>query len=62
MYSSRKVSLVGILIAASLNYYVRSNQFREIVHNEASKDFLVDVLHLFCVKMQKTDSVFERTE
>ena len=62
MYGSGEVGFVDIFIAALLNDYVRGNQFGEIVHNEPGEDFLKDVLHLFCMKVQKAHGVFEGTE
>ena len=62
MYSGREVDRIGKLCAARLNDYGRGNQFREVVHSELCKDFLVDVLHLFCVEMDQTKGVFELTE
>ena len=41
---------------------VRLNQFIEVVHGKAGKDFLVNELHLFCVKMLETDGIFQFTE
>ena len=41
---------------------MRGNQFREVVHGQLCKDFLVNVLHFFCVEMDKTEGVFELTE
>ncbi len=62
MYGSREVGFVDILVAALLNDYVRGNQFGEIVHDESGEDFLKDVLHLFCMKVQKPHGVFEGTK
>ena len=58
MYGSGEVDRIGILCAALLSDYVRGNQFREVVHGQLSKDFLVDVLHLFCVEMDKAEGIF----
>jgi hypothetical protein len=51
MYSGREIDLIGIFFAILLNDYRQGNQLIEVVHSEAGKDFLVDELHLFCVKM-----------
>ena len=42
--------------------YGRGNQFGKVVHDKSSKDFLVYVLHFFCVKMQQANCVFEFPE
>ena len=62
MYSSGEVDRIGKLRTALLNDYVRGNQLREVVHSEFCKDLLVDVLHLFCVEMNKAERVFEMAE
>ena len=62
MYSSRKVDRIGILCAVFLNDYVRGNQLSKVVHDELCKDFLEDVLYLFCVKLNETKGIFELTE
>ena len=62
MYGSGKVDGIGILGAALLSDYVRGNQFREVVHSQFCKDFLVDVLHLFCVEMDEAKGIFELAE
>lgn len=40
MYSGSEVDLIGKFAAVSLNDHVRGNQLREIIHDEAGKDFL----------------------
>ncbi len=62
MYSGREVDLVGIFSVFLLNDYGLGNQFIEVVHGKAGKDFLVNELHLFCVKMLETDGIFQFTE
>ena len=62
MYSSREVDGIGKLGAALLNDYGRGNQFREVVHSELRKDFLVNVLHFFCMEVDKAKGIFEMTE
>ena len=52
MYSDREVCFISILRAGFLNDYGRGNQLGEVIHDESGKDFLVYVLHLFCVKMK----------
>ena len=62
MYSSGEVDRIGKLRTALLNDYVRGNQLREVVYSEFCKDLLVDVLHLFCVEMNKAERIFEMAE
>ena len=62
MYGGRKIDLVGIFSVFLLNDYGLGNQFIEVVHGKAGKDFLVNELHLFCVKMLETDGIFQFTE
>ena len=47
MYSGREVDLVEILSVFMTDDYGLGNQFGEVVHSEASKDFLENVLHFF---------------
>ena len=47
MYRNSEVGFIVILFTGFGNDYVRGNQFRKVVHNESSKDFLVNVLHFF---------------
>ena len=58
VYSCGKVCLVNILAVFFLNDYVRGNQFRKVVHNQPGKNLLGNVLHLFCVEMKQSNSVF----
>ena len=53
MYSSRKVDLVGIFSAVLMNDYRQGNQFIEVVHGKAGKDFLMNELRfsLFCYSL-----------
>lgn len=51
MYSSRKIDLVSIFSVFLMNDYGLGNQFIEIVHGKASKDFLLNELRLFCVEI-----------
>ena len=51
MYSNGEIDLIGKFSAILLNNYGLSNQFIEVVHGETGKNFLVDELHLFRVKM-----------
>ena len=47
MCSGGRADFVIISSVIFMNDYVRGNQFREVVHNETSEDFLKDVVHLF---------------
>lgn len=58
MYSGRKVDLRRI-DAVSLNDGTGSDAGREVVHDEPGKDFLKDVVRLFCVEMDEANGMFE---
>ena len=45
-----------------LNDCVQGDQFSKVAHDETGKDFLEDVLHLFCVKGEQSKSIFELAE
>lgn len=60
--SGGKVGLVSELSVLLLNDRVRSDQFSKVVHDEAGKDFLEDELHLFRVKGEQAQGVFELAE
>ena len=47
LYSMGKIDFIAIFPAILLNEYMRGNQFGKVVHDKASKDFLIDKLHLF---------------
>lgn len=57
-----KTDFVFIKPVPFLDDYVRGNQFREVVHDKTSKDFLKDVVHLFCVEMKQSDRIFQISE
>ena len=59
MYAGREIDTIVMLSAALLDDYVRGNQFGEVVHRKSGEDFLQDVLHLFCVKMEQSNRMFE---
>ena len=61
MDSGGKVDLSGIQ-SVSLNDHTGSDASREVVHDKPGKDFLKDVLRLFCVKMEEANSIFELTK
>lgn len=61
MDSGRKVDLRRI-DADSLNDYTGRDVSREVVHDQPGKDFLKDVIRLFCVKMEETNGIFELTK
>ena len=62
MYGGREIDFVSIFSVFLLNDYGLGNQFIEVVHGKSGKDFLVNELHLFCVKMLEPDGVFQFTE
>ena len=59
MYGNRKISFISVFPVGIPNDYGRGNQFGEIVHDESGEDFLENVLHFFCVKMEQTNRIFE---
>lgn len=59
MYGNRKIRFISVFSVGILNDYGRGNQFGEIVHDESGEDFLENVLHFFCVKMEQTNRIFE---
>ena len=61
MDSGGKVDVSGIQ-AVSLNDDTGSDAGREVVHDKPGKDFLEDVIRLFCVKMEEANGIFELTE
>ena len=62
LYSNREICFARVFSVKLLNDYVRGNQFRKVVHNQSGKDLLGNVLHLFCMKVEQADSVFEFAE
>ena len=61
MDSGGKVDLRGIL-TVSLNDNTGRDVSREVVHDQPGKDFLKDVIRLFCVKMEEANRIFELTK
>ena len=61
MDSGGKVDLRRML-TVSQNDHTGGDAGREVVHNKPGKDFLHDVIRLFCVKMKETNGIFELTE
>ena len=59
LYSNRKIRLVRVFSVGLLNDYVRGNQFGEVVQDHSGKYLLGNVLHLFCMKMKQTYSIFQ---
>ena len=62
MYGNRKICFISVFPVGILNDYGRGNQFGEIVHDESGEDFLENVLHFFCVKMEQANGIFELSE
>ena len=56
-----EVDLQGIQ-AVSLDKHTGRDAGREVVHDKPGKDFLEDVIRLFCVKMEEANGIFELTE
>ena len=59
LYCNRKIGFTRVFSVCFLNDYVRGDQFGKVVHDESGKNFLAYVLHLFCVKMQQSNGVFQ---
>ena len=59
MYGGREIDFIGIFSVFLLNDYGLGNQFIEVVHSKAGKDFLVNELHLFCVEMLEPNGIFQ---
>ena len=62
MYRDSKVCFISVLGIGFLNDYGRGNQLSKVVHDESGKNFLVYVLHLFCVEMELSNSIFQFPE
>ena len=62
MYRDREVCFISILAVGFPYDYGRGNQLSKVVHDESGKDLLVYVLHLFCVKVEQANCVFQRTK
>ena len=62
MYGDGEVCFIGILTIGFLDDYGRGNQLSKVVHDEPGKNLLVYVLHLFCVEMEQTNSIFQFAE
>ena len=57
-----KISPIGIFTVGFMGDYGRGNQFGKVVHDKSGKNLLVNVLHLFRVKMEQTNRVFKFPE
>ena len=62
MDGNGEVCHIGILSGFTVSDYLGRNQFSKVVHDEAGKDLLVDVLRLLCVEMEEADGIFQLTE
>ena len=62
MYSGGEIDFISIVSAFLLSDCVGNDQFAKVVHNKAGKDFLVDILHFFGMKVEQTDGVFQMAE
>ena len=62
MCCNGKVCSVSIFPVVLLGDYVRGNQLRKIVHSKSCKYLLENVFRLFCVKMEKSNGVFQLSE
>ena len=62
MYSGGEIDFISIVSAFLMSDRVGSDQFAKVVHDKAGKDFLVDILHFFRMKVEQTDGVFQVTK
>ena len=62
MDGNGEVCHIGILSGFTVSDYLGRNQFSKVVHDEAGKDLLVDVLRLLCVEMEEADGIFQLTK
>ena len=62
MYGSREIGYIGIFSIFFPRNHVRGGQLGKVVHDERGKDFLENGLRLFCMKMKKSECMFEITE
>lgn len=53
---------MGIFSFSLSDGYGLGNHLTEVVLGELCKDFLVDEVHLFCVKMEQSQGIFQITE
>ncbi len=58
LHSDREIRFARVFSFEFLNDYMRSNQFREVIHDKPGINFLGNVLHLFCVEMKQPYSIF----
>ena len=59
LYGYREICFARVFSFEFLNDYMRGNQFREVVHDKAGINFLCNILHLFCVKMEQANGIFQ---
>ena len=57
-----EICFICMLSLLFSNDYVRGNHFREVIHNQMCIDFLMDAHHLFWMKVQHSDSIFQVSE
>ena len=57
-----EVCFICMLSLFFSNDYMRGNQFRKVIHNQMCIDFLMDAHHLFWVKVQHSDGIFQVSE
>ena len=58
----RVVHLVCMLCIFLLNHHMRRDDLAEVIKKQTGKDFLLDILHLFCVEATQTNCIFQFTE
>ena len=55
----RVIHLVCVLCIFLLNHYMGRDDFAEVIKGQPGKDFLLDILYLFCVKAAQANCIFQ---
>ena len=62
MDCQRIVHLVCKLYILLLKYHMRRNHLAEVIKNQTGKDFLLDILHFFCMETTQANCIFQLPE
>ena len=62
MYGDREVGFVSMLCVGFGDDHGRGDQFGKVVHDQSGKDLLADELHLFRMKVEQAEGVFQFPE